>query len=163
MNDLRTAIVGIVAVTIGFAGAWMVFGARNAQLTEENSVLRQQTGQLIQQIDDQPNPEALLVGRWATMVDKTRLGKIELIFELREDRSVRWESIHANKVTDIARGTWKLVDHGIHFAVTIVDERSPEKGQKKTTIATIKELGQTCLTLEVDGAEWVFHRAAQSS
>ncbi len=160
MSDIRTAIVGFAAVVIGFAGAWMVFGGRAAKLERENIVLRQQQrGQLTQQLNETPaDPSKQLIGKWATTVAKSRLGRAELIFELRDDGSVVWRSVQEQKFTEIAVGTWTLDGDQLSFVVTIVDDRSADKGQQKTTVARIKELSSSCLSLEVEGDEWAFHR-----
>ena len=160
MNDLRTAIVALVAVVVGFAGAWLVFGARTADLIEENKVLRGQRGHLIQQTEnDSPTDQAhLLVGTWSTTVEKSRLGQIDLVFDLQDDGDVVWRSVSDAKSTTIAQGKWKVLDDGIHFAVTIVDDRSSDKGKSRTTVAQIKELGKSCLSVVVDGTYWSFHR-----
>lgn len=162
MNDLRTAVVGLFAVVVGFAGAWMVFGGRAARLEEENSVLRdRQRNQLVQEIDSSSGESRrMLVGRWATTIDKSRLGRIELVFELREDGSVLWQSLNDQEFTTIAKGKWRLEDEDIHFTVTIVDENSPDKGEENTTVARINELTAGCLSLIVDGDNWSFHRAS---
>ncbi len=162
MNDLRTAIVGFVAVAVGFGGAWMVFGSRAARLEEENNILRdRQRSQVVQEIGNSPSDSRrLLVGRWATTVDKSRVGRIELIFELREDGSVFWESSAESQSTMIAEGDWRLDGENIYFDVIIVDESSPEKGLEKSTIAEVKELTESCLSLIVDGDNWSFHRTS---
>ncbi len=163
-NDLRTAAVALVAVVIGFVGAWFVLGARATQLAADNDTLRRQAAQLIQQIDDTraPRGEEDLLGRWATTVEKSRLGKIELIFEMHRDGSVVWESVSDKKQRQIASGKWRLEGGDIHFAVTVTDEQSPEKGRSRTTVAHIEELTADCLTLIVDGDKWSFHRVAAS-
>jgi hypothetical protein len=165
MNELRTAIVGLVAVVVGFAGAWFVLGARSAQLAKENDDLRRH-GHQARPVDVNPSsdlgdPASLqrkLIGRWATVVQKSRLGRINLIFDLQTDGTVRWESTTGSEATEIASGAWKLEPGGIHFAVTIVDPRSPDKGLQRATTAKIVDLIGACLTLEVDGVEWEFFR-----
>lgn len=160
MNDLRTALVAFLAVVAGFTGAWLLFGARTAQLAEENTSLRQQTSQLIQQLDGPPQrpDDVALLGRWSTIVEESRLGEIELVFELQENGEVLWESLAQGKSKVIADGRWTLEGDKIHFAVTIVDEESPESGQQKATTAIIKEITEAGMVLDVNGVEWSFHR-----
>lgn len=160
-NDLRTAVVALFAVVVGFVGAWFVLGARATQLAEDNEALRRQAA-LIQQIADArpPRGEEQLLGRWATTVEKSRLGKIELIFDMRGDGSVVWQSVSDKQQREIASGQWRLDRDDVHFAVTVTDEQSPEKGRSRTTVASIEELTTDCLTLIVDGDEWSFHRVA---
>ena len=161
MNELRIFIVALLAVVVGFAGAWMVFGARAAKLADENNVLRQQTGQLIQQLDDGTFDERKLLGRWATTVEKARTGKIELIVDFRNDGSVTWQSASGGQVHSIAEGNWIFHSPGeIDFDLLIVNERSPDKGRRRTTLATIREATPSCLVLDVEGSEWVFLRTS---
>lgn len=159
MTELRIFLVALIAVVVGFAGAWMVFGARATKLAEENDLLRRQSGQLIQQLDQTQFDERRLVGRWSTIVEKSRLGKIELIVDLRPDGSVAWQSAASGKTNPIADGRWKLQSpQEIAFDLTIVDEHSPDKGQERSTLVTIRESTPSCLVLDVDGGEWVFLR-----
>ena len=140
----------------------MVLSSRVARLAEENDTLRQQTGRLIQQINDARPGQDGLIGRWATTVEKSRLGRIELVFELHQDGSVVWQSVREKQQNEIAVGQWRLDRDSVHFAVIVTDAGSPEKGRQKSTVAAIKELTTRCLTLIVDGDEWSFRRVASS-
>lgn len=159
MNELRIFMIALVAVVVGFAGAWMVFGTRAAKLADENDLLRQQTGQLIQQIDDSRFDQRKLIGRWATTVEKVNTGKVELIVDFRADGNVAWQSASGGKTHPIAEGNWQYSSPGtITFDLLIVNPRSPEKGKRRSTTATIRDATPSILVLDVDGSEWVFVR-----
>jgi hypothetical protein len=161
MNELRIFIIALLAVVVGFAGAWMMFGTQAAKLASENDVLRQQAGQLIQQLDDGQFSQRRLIGRWATTVEKARSGKIELIVTFNDDGSVAWESASGGQRHPIAEGQWKFQSPAaIDFDLLIVNERSPDKGQRRSTLATIRDATPSCLVLDVDGSEWVFLRTS---
>lgn len=161
MNEIRIFIIAIIAVVVGFAGAWMVFGGRAAKLADENNVLRAQTGQLIQQLDSNQFDPRKLVGRWVTTVERTRSGRVELIVDLRDDGKAIWESASGGAMHPIADGQWKFESPAaIDFDLLIVNERSAEKGKRRTTLATIRESTPSCLVLDVDGTEWVFLRTS---
>ena len=103
MNDLRTAVVGMVCLAVGVVITWFIFGAKASQLEEENRALRdQQRSHLITTRVDEPHLRSQLVGKWATTVSKSRLGRIELIFELGEDGMVRWQSVQQQEFSTIA-------------------------------------------------------------
>lgn len=157
MNELRIFIVALLAVVVGFAGAWMVFGSRAAKLASENQVLREQKGQLIQQLDRDNFDPRLLVGRWATTVEKSDRGKVELIVELRDGGIATWQSSTPAGIEPIAEGKWKFrAPSDIDFDLLIVSPRSPDKGQRRTTLATIRDATSSLLVLDVEGTEWVF-------
>jgi hypothetical protein len=161
MNELRIFTVAIIAVVVGFAGAWMVFGGRAAKLADENNVLRAQTGQLIQQLDNGQFEERRLVGRWGTTVERTGTGKVELIVDMHDDGTAVWESASGGQLHPIANGKWTLqTPDAIAFDLLIVNERSAEKGQRRTTPATIRESTPSCLVLDVEGTQWVFLRTS---
>jgi hypothetical protein len=161
MNDLRIFAVAIIAVVVGFAGAWMVFGGRAAKLADENHVLREQTGQLIQQLDNGQFDPRKLVGRWVTTVERSRIGKVELIVDLSDDGKAVWQSASGGALHPIADGQWKFQGPAaIDFDLLIVNQRSTEKGKRRTTLATIRESTPSCLVLDVDGTEWVFLRTS---
>jgi hypothetical protein len=161
MNELRIFIIALVAVVVGFVGAWMVFGSRVAKLADENNTLRQQTGQLIQQLDSGKFDPSKLIGRWATTVEKARTGKIELIVDFHADGRVMWESASNGEMHPIAEGTWNFRSPGeIDFDLVIVNERSPDRGKKRATLATVRESTPSCLVLDVEGGEWVFLRTS---
>ena len=159
MSDLRTAIVGFVCLAVGVAGAWFIFGAKASVLEQENRALReQQRGRLTTPLTETPQLRRRLMGQWATTVSKSRFGRIELIFELSPDGSARWQSVQQQKFTTIAEGTWELDGESVRFDVKVVDERSTDVGQMKSAIARVVDVDESCLSLEVEGDLWAFHR-----
>ena len=144
---------------MGVVITWFIFGAKASQLEEENRALRdQQRSHLTASRGDEPQLRSQLVGKWATTVSKSRLGRIELIFDLGEDGGVRWQSVQQQEFTTIAEGTWQLMGESIQFEVTVIDARSDDTGQQKSALARILDVGESCLSLEVEGEEWAFHR-----
>lgn len=161
MNDLRTASVGFVCLAVGIVGTWFIFGAKAAQLEKENRVLRQQqwANPANSHSESPVVTREQLIGQWATTVSKTRLGRIELIFELRDDGQVRWHSVQGDQIKAIAEGTWKVEDQQLRFSVIIIDgDNGLTRGAAKTATAHILELSGACLELEVEGDQWGFHR-----
>ena len=158
MNEVRTAIVGIVCLAVGGLGAWFIYGGKAAELEQEIKVLREQQGILTPSVTNSPQLRSQLVGEWATTVSKSRLGRIELIFELGDDGTVRWKSVHEQEFTTIAEGTWELSGENLRFDVTVVDKRSDDLGQTKSADARVLHVGHSCLSLDVAGDRWAFHR-----
>lgn len=161
MNDLRTASVGFICLAVGIAGTWFIFGAKAAQLEKENRVLRQQqwTDPTSSTAESPSVSREQLIGKWATTVSKTRLGRIELIFELRDDGQVRWHSVQGDQIKTIAEGTWQVEDRNLQFSVIITDGDSANAASTaKSATAHILELSGACLELEVEGDQWGFHR-----
>ena len=164
MNDLRTAIVGFTCLAVGIVGTWFIFGAKAAQLEKENRALRQQQTGFPREFPDSPaDLRQQLIGQWATTVSKTRLGRIELIFELSDDGRVRWKSVQGQQIKTIAEGTWQVEDRNLQFTVIVLDQGNPPENAAsaaRTATATILELSGACLALEVDGDQWGFHRTS---
>lgn len=159
MNDLRTAIVGTACLVVGAVVTWFIFGSKATHLEQENRALRQQRQNQVTTTEvEAPALRSRLIGQWATTVSKSRLGRIELIFELSDDGSVRWRSVQQQQFTTIAEGNWELEGDSVRFDVTIIDQRSDDVGQKKTALARVIDIGESCLSLEVEGDEWAFHR-----
>ena len=159
MHDLRTAVVGTVCLAVGVLAAWFIFGAKAAHLEQENRALREQRrGQFTAAELSPPLLRRQLVGHWATTVSESRQGRTELIFELGEDGSVRWRSVQKQEFTTIAEGTWELLDDNIRFDVTVTDRRSRDVGKQKSAQARILDVSESCLTLELEGVNWAFHR-----
>ena len=159
MNDLRTAVVGVACLIVGMVVAWFIFGAKASHLEAENRALREQAqGRLTTTELDNSGLRARLVGKWATTVSKSRLGRIELIFELGEDGSVRWQSVQQQQFTTIAEGTWELEGDSLQFEVLVIDPRSSDVGQQKSALARVLDVDASCLSLEVEGDKWAFHR-----